>query len=323
MPLDSRGLQPDLAPSSELKDTYVQFMRQRYCDNAPDTTLVLEMEKVPLENMLFARYGVDPPASYNATAISDAVLFPQACGFLNLTKRKVSAHIEAATRDLITYLTSKAERPPSIPSICSDLLRSAYTNSLMTFTLVQVEGQASPWYLVTSRSRDVGWKLVVKDALTACQIARLNLGPSRYEVAEYLLDHGIEFKTLLPCPYPIEQMWPAPQMPLFRKGVPLGLGIRPPNHQFSLLDYAIYEDMRDRLLQSPRGRAALMRGGIVWRLAMESLGFEDVLLGPDGNYTKGDLVVMDGQPFVDDELSDHELDIICGVYRTLSGKCGD
>ncbi|KAI0337193.1 hypothetical protein BDW22DRAFT_1303692, partial [Trametopsis cervina] len=101
------------------------------------------------------------------------------------------------------------------------------------------------------------------------------------------------------------------------------LGARSPNKPFSLVDYARYEDIRDALLRSCQGRAALMRGGIIWRLAVEVIGFDDVLFGPSGNHTRQDAVVMDGENFVDDELNQHQLDLICGVYRIVKPPSND
>lgn len=50
---------------------------------------------------------------------------------------------------------------------------------------------------------------------------------------------------------------------------------------------------------------------------MESIESDDVLRGPSGHHIKTDIVMMDGVPFIDDTLTEHELDIVCGVYRNL------
>ncbi|KAI0338945.1 hypothetical protein BDW22DRAFT_1296247, partial [Trametopsis cervina] len=97
------------------------------------------------------------------------------------------------------------------------------------------------------------------------------------------------------------------------------LGVRQSDAKFSATDYARYEDVRDRLLRTFRGRAALKRGGIAWRLALECVPFDDVWMGPSGTYTRQDCVVIDEDLFVDDELNAHEIDIICGVYRVPNG----
>ncbi|KAI0340229.1 hypothetical protein BDW22DRAFT_1300863, partial [Trametopsis cervina] len=93
------------------------------------------------------------------------------------------------------------------------------------------------------------------------------------------------------------------------------LGVRLPGSTYTIYDYVTYETERDRILRSSRGRAALMMGGIVWRLAMDSIGYEDVVQGPSGQHSDADVVMIDNQAFVDDTLTEHELDVICGVYR--------
>ncbi|KAI0338184.1 hypothetical protein BDW22DRAFT_1338568 [Trametopsis cervina] len=139
-------------------------------------------------------------------------------------------------------------------------------------------------------------------------------------VAEYLLDRGIPFKTVDYYGLYAQHLPPAPTPPLFREHVPLGLGVRLPRYNFSIYDFAAYEERRDKLVRSPRGRAAFLMGGIVWRLAMESMGYEDVLRGPSGFHTQADVITIDARAFVDDTLTEHELDIICGVYRTLGSE---
>lgn len=52
------------------------------------------------------------------------------------------------------------------------------------------------------------------------------------------------------------------------------LGSRPAGYKPDITDYIWYERARDEFLRGPRGRVALMQGGIAWRLARETL--EDV-----------------------------------------------
>lgn len=117
------------------------------------------------------------------------------------------------------------------------------------------------------------------------------------------------------------QLPPAAETPMFREGVPLGLGARSADCVYTKYDYASYEKERDDLLRSSKGRVALMMGGIVWRLAMECIGVENVLRGPGDDHTESDLIVINDCKFLDDTLSEHELDVICGVYRSLGRKC--
>jgi hypothetical protein len=89
-------------------------------------------------------------------------------------------------------------------------------------------------------------------------------------------------------------------------------------------DYTYYEDTRANFLFLPRGRAALLQGGIVWRLAIEVLGdrAEDVVInGPSDDVLKfGSQMCYGENEYWDDGLDDAEMDLICGVYKLYS-KC--
>ena len=71
------------------------------------------------------------------------------------------------------------------------------------------------------------------------------------------------------------------------------------------------------LLNSPRGRAALKEGGIVWRLAMEDLQQDAIFNGP--TEMRSQVFITDGLECYDDVLTDQELEIICGVYYVGTG----
>ena len=98
------------------------------------------------------------------------------------------------------------------------------------------------------------------------------------------------------------------------------LPLRKRDHPFTLSDFYAYEEARDSLLRSdPRiGRAALLSGGILWRLAIECLMPDIVLEAP------GDLALAYGigytlwdrtnNVYVEDDLTEHEIRLIVGTY---------
>ncbi|EIW58372.1 uncharacterized protein TRAVEDRAFT_124826 [Trametes versicolor FP-101664 SS1] len=100
------------------------------------------------------------------------------------------------------------------------------------------------------------------------------------------------------------------------------LGWRPPSFRPTEWDYRAYEARAYEILSSPRGRAAVLHGGIVWRLAMEILGGHPQQLANTGPST--DVFVHSqaiqprhGPPYYDDGLSQEEIDIICGTYKIM------
>ncbi|KAI0685880.1 hypothetical protein C8T65DRAFT_773284 [Cerioporus squamosus] len=91
-------------------------------------------------------------------------------------------------------------------------------------------------------------------------------------------------------------------------------------------DYTDYTSHLLDLLHQPHMRAALMRGGIIWRLligvmskhcALWDIFVEAITSGPSLDPTYHDL---DGYVEVDDELLMEELDLISGVYKVKGNK---
>ena len=97
----------------------------------------------------------------------------------------------------------------------------------------------------------------------------------------------------------------------------VGLGYRPPGYKPNAADYAEYKAARELFLRGPRGRVALMRGGILWRLGIETLGVDVVLAGPTDDVHQQ---AAPGMIYCDDELTADEEELICGVYLVYTGK---
>ncbi|KAG1844364.1 hypothetical protein F4604DRAFT_1596208 [Suillus subluteus] len=83
-------------------------------------------------------------------------------------------------------------------------------------------------------------------------------------------------------------------------------------------DYIVYKQHRHEFMNWPRARAALLHGGLIWRLALHSLGF-DVLPSILNSISQeavpfGLMLDINGQTYFDDELSEEEVDFMCGTY---------
>ncbi|KAG6809200.1 hypothetical protein H0H87_012079, partial [Tephrocybe sp. NHM501043] len=107
---------------------------------------------------------------------------------------------------------------------------------------------------------EVPWKLMVTNACDALLICQIDPQFSELNIAAYLLDHGIPFCTFLPLE--ITRSAPAESLP------PCVLPVRLSDVQFSHSDYDHYAQQRDLLLNQCRARAAVMRGGFMWRLSV-------------------------------------------------------
>jgi len=159
------------------------------------------------------------------------------------------------------------------------------------------------------------WMIGVSSAAIALYIVCLDFWFNDYEISQHLLHCGIAFRTILP----LEKI---PKSPIPDVHFP---SIHSAGHIFTLDDFNAYKHHWDSLLRSPRGRAALLKGGIVWWLAMETVGVNECLEGPsiEAIVHRQGLVHPTADPTVvicDDDLSIAELDLICGVYECFTGK---
>ncbi|KAG6915610.1 hypothetical protein DXG01_010725 [Tephrocybe rancida] len=160
------------------------------------------------------------------------------------------------------------------------------------------------------------WKLAMIGAADALMVCRLDGRMGEYEIASYLLGHGIPFRTLISS----ESISRAPREPPPLCVLPMRLS----DAQFTQKDYDNYARERSTLLRHPRVRVALMRGGFAWRLCAPIVSFESVLQGPTGwNPVPGTMFTArdpkTNEIFVDDELTEVELNSITGTYVCLTG----
>jgi hypothetical protein len=134
-------------------------------------------------------------------------------------------------------------------------------------------------------------------------------------ISHGLFEKGIAFHTCVRAPGKLLKKKPTP-----RYG---GLGYHPMKTDLGLIDFVAYESRRNQFLCSPRGRAALLAGGIVARIAREALSVEDVDRGPSDSVFE-DGLCLESSPlslaYWDDCLTGDEVDLICGVYRVDTGK---
>lgn len=142
--------------------------------------------------------------------------------------------------------------------------------------------------------------------------------------ATELLKRGIAFHTYRPRPKHMSDQEARHHFNREWRSVSLGM------HYGSTglaADYCAYVMVRNKLLQETHAcRAALLCGGIVWRLAMDTLGYDyavkEVLAGPSRDVVEfGGMpqYLEDGTELWDDVLSEAELDLICGVYESPTG----
>jgi hypothetical protein len=217
-------------------------------------------------------------------------------------------------RDFVSALITVGHAPGSLWDISASSPHHLgnISDALVRITPLVVAGEVVLYFIDPEHRRTTPFRLAVPHATSALQCLRERWGPDIEDIIRHFLSLGIPFTTRVPGP-PL-----GPTAKSLHQFV--GLGYRPQNYKPDLVDYAAYETARLAFCKSERhARAALPKGGIVWRLVQECLHPGDVLTGPTANFDHGHSITSNGQTLWDDDLSEDELDLICGVYLVSTG----
>jgi hypothetical protein len=169
--------------------------------------------------------------------------------------------------------------------------------------------------------------LMMRRATDLVEVLRQGWGPNIKDVAVHLLARGIPFwlacisAEIMPASVPVKR---GVRRKGFKADTTSGLGYRPHKHVFDEHDYHAYTTQRNvRLLHTPRGRIALQYGGAMARLARSEISDDDVFHEFDDDiYDVGDCLWDEKSKYAYwyERLTDHEIDLLCGVYHVGTGK---
>lgn len=175
--------------------------------------------------------------------------------------------------------------------------------------------QSRTWFVFDfGEEATVPWRLAVTTAADALLVCRLDSRFADVDIARFLAERGIAFHTLIPrLTLPIRPSCPdvLPYLPH-----------RPAGYTFTTLDYEVYLHCRSRILRRPRVRAAVLRGGHLWRLTIGSLSIDEILRGPMGGGSLFEVKDEQGIDLLDDKLSQYEMDLLSGMYICYTGEWG-
>ncbi|KAL0570959.1 hypothetical protein V5O48_010999 [Marasmius crinis-equi] len=175
--------------------------------------------------------------------------------------------------------------------------------------------------------------LAISNATTVLEIVRRKWGPSLRTVTDGLMLSGTAFRTFVSSnrylePYKLHLNERKIKHNIVQEDdiqVTAKLGYREYDHVFTLEDYNVYIRERDAFLGTYRGRAAVLMGGIMARLAKTSVDSEDVLDGltpdVDKEWGSGECFYIGSGDvaYWDDSLTEDEINLLCGVYDVAQG----
>ena len=208
-------------------------------------------------------------------------------------------------------IKSKQTRCSSLPS-CWDLGSGGWLQPGLERLLVQTvkneRQDTTNLYVIrpVSSSFDPSSWYVATTSATAVLLVFRRQWLTMREIAMAFLDVGIPFHTVE------ERMKEDSPVPPYRYRL-RGLDARPNGFKPTESDYLAYVEARNEVFNSPRARVLRLRGGIVGRLALEAVPDVTVLEGP--SFCDDIIGSTDSTVFVDDSISDNDLEIVSGVYR--------
>jgi hypothetical protein len=204
---------------------------------------------------------------------------------------------------------------PTTWDLCSSAWLEQGLQQLRVDTVTRVGAGQGKLYVIrpTTNSRDSSsWYIATSSSTAVLFVFRKRL-LTMNEIATSFLDLGIPFHTV------VERMKEdAPILPYRYR--PRGLDARPMGFQPNQADYLAYVQSRDDIFRSPRARVLRLRGGIIGRLALEAVPNVTVLDGP--SFCDEVIGHTDDTVFVDDFITENDLDIVSGVYRVHMTQSG-
>jgi hypothetical protein len=259
-------------------------------------------------------YGYLPHSSANNVPSKhnwDAIL--KFLGFVSDLELDVPEPEKSAMMNFFHTIVSKAD---------ADNIGTDFESVKDRFPFERVQRPSENLFVFSSPpSNACQWVLGVHSPAAALYVCRYILeNPHAHTiltVAHRLLDYGIPFRTLLPLTCSPRQLTVSkPYSARTHRLV---------NHTFTEADFNVAMLACQSVLTSPQGRAALLRGGIVGRIAKEYLSKDGVLDGPSVEITVHRVGFItpsgnDNTRFCDDQLTDNEIATICGTYSLYTSE---
>ena len=313
-------------PNHNLSDAF-QNELARFYDNPGYVGFCPPIEA--FKEISWFRYGIVPNVVQGANVEYNKHDIKTVMKFFGLTENETIA--DELVKSCSAYIASISTQrdTPHVPGVIWDLSPSSSmylkTPNRINPHIVEMDhhtlNKRIMWNIMwANEDHNKMMLLMFEDARTVVEILRRHSICDTPSAVKFLCERGIPFHTLHdPTDH---KRFTEPKRPIVD-----GLGWKPRNYadEVTVHDYAVYERRAHDLLNERRGRAAILRGGIVWRLAIHILGADAISraqAGPSSDiYTHGEAFhpVKDA-PYYDDALDEREYNLICGMYTTTNRK---
>lgn len=284
-PLELVGL-PEMS-RTDLQDAYTEVQ--------PRTTL---LEHRPLPDILFLRYGFHFDGHSYALPSTMSTLSDDRAARVLVEETIGTFEDKTNAIHYISFLLSESTIPAPLYDLSDHNSTPLRTHGNNMYD-VRIYNSI---YELTARDSRQG-TIKVPKASIAVESMRLHGCSSVKDLAIHFVSQGTPFL------YPGETDNSNPFGRL--SGPSEGLGYRPMNFKPGWIDYQAYILHRNELLSDPAVvRAALMKGGIIWRLTVDAIA-ETTGSVSFGRYFEDDVEVI--------ELTSYDIGVIVGLYLIWNG----
>lgn len=296
--------------SSAVKDFYVKG------DSSPNTHY-FEFQEEPIDTVLFSRYGFHPNSGVELPEVND----PGKRRFIMKTLAISENNWLSLTppyENVISFvdlLRSGIDPPESLWDLNYGNEAALARQSDHDVVIHSYPAGDCTYYVVEPKNKCSvePWRVVVTSAATALECLRRRWGGSRTSLARELLVRGIPFSTMGHLPPPLLGF----ESLTSYKHAARDVGYVPDRYDFKQYE----EHLRVFFLDRSKARAALLRGGLSWRIAREIIGHNldyAVMSGPSSQART--YITLSSSELWEDRLSESELDFICGVIPIFTGN---
>ncbi|KAL0568547.1 hypothetical protein V5O48_013435 [Marasmius crinis-equi] len=328
------------------------YTAREYLDRLHRSTISNPIHNPPhfglsVKEMSYRRLGFLPRVSHHPkTDKSDMNLARHVFGLSRVPYDAGMSKAEAQDLfellDAITNSKSLNDLPPT----CDLLDKGNSIHQPWPFRLTYRDIDGGMWMLCGTEADHVNFttcfEIGVMSATAVLEIARRRIG-NKKDIMEALVEQGSSFRTMVAQEMAggdTTDMLPEPPVhpavirnivrldngPSSPSGCRARLGFRSHGHKFTLADFQAYVAARDEFLSGPRGRAAILAGGLLARLAKNAVYEQDVYNGTNTGIVEARTIgtlLLDPQDkkmaFWDDRLTEEEVNLICGVYEVATG----
>lgn len=304
--------------TADLERTHGETPHNPAADDVPQLAPHFE----PPEDTAYYRFGFIQPSENTIQNAPRKIEWSEVCNLVGRYRDSTSWTVSQSLKDSLGYFfgyLSSANSTEHLPAYICDLQREDRLESAQVAIRREVLSNQT-YYIISPKTGDGGFELLLKSAASVMEIVRSGWGPDVLSVAHKLFDRRIAFNLCSRAPPPLTKL-------LKLRPAYGGLGYRSEGYKPDRMDYIAYEATRNVFLRSPRGRAAMLEGGILARLASEVLSYDRVCYGPSDDVIEEGVCLWDSNKhslgYWDDCLTDDEKDLICGVYRVDTGEISE